>query len=138
MFTDARSVPSESTVDTDLCVIGAWRRFRGSPGQRLLRMEIGTETGGLPVAHRQGAVRWLLIGLPLCVEASLTQLISGVVDALLILVLFAWYVFLLVSTARNPKKQGLHDRLAHTVVTKEARAVASAENPESETGAVVH
>lgn len=126
-----------SAVISAVYFIGAWRRFRGSPGQRLLHMEIGTEAGGLPITYRQGAVRWLLIGLPLCVEASLTPLISGAVDALLIVVLFAWYVFLLVGMARNPMKQGLQDRLAHTVVTKEARVVASAEDPGSEQSAVV-
>ena len=77
------------------------------------------------------------IGLPLCIEASLTPLIAGSADALLILALFVWYVFLLVSTARNPAKQGLHDRLAHTVVTKVARAVPWAERADREQGAVV-
>jgi hypothetical protein len=126
-----------STVISAVYFVGAWRRLLGSPGQRLLRMQIATQANGLPITYRQGAVRWLLIGLPLCVEASLTPLISGAVDALLILVLLAWYVFLLIGTARSPMKQGLHDRLAHTIVTKEARSVASAENPEPEQGAVV-
>jgi RDD family len=117
--------------------IGTWRRLRGSPGQRLLRMEIGAETDGAAITYRQGVVRWLLIGLPLCLEAALVPVISGSVDALLILALAAWYVVLLVSTARDPAKQGLHDRLAHTAVTKVARAVPWAGGPDVEQGAVV-
>jgi RDD family protein len=125
------------TVVSAVYFIGTWRRLRGSPGHRLLRMRIGAEADGGVVTYRQGVVRWLLIGLPLCLEASLTPVISGSADALLILALLAWYVVLLVGTARNPEKQGLHDRLAHTVVTKVGRVVPWAGEPDLERGAVV-
>lgn len=125
------------TIISAVYFVGSWRRFRGSPGQRLLRMEIGAEADGVTITYRQGVVRWLLIGLPLSLEASLTPVISGSADALLILVLLVWYLVLLVGTARNPAKQGLHDRLAHTAVTKMARAVPWAGGTDLEQGAVV-
>ena len=125
------------TIISAVYFIGTWRRLRGSPGQRLLRMEIGAEADGAAITYRQGVVRWLLIGLPLSVEAALTPVISGSVDALLILALLVWYVVLLVSMARSPAKQGLHDRLAHTAVTKAALAVPWAGVPDLEQGAVV-
>ncbi len=126
-----------STIISAVYFIGTWRRLRGSPGHRLLRMRIGAEADGLPITYRQGVVRWLLIGLPLCLEASLTPVITGSADALLILALLVWYVVLLISAARNPAKQGLHDRLAHTVVTKVGRVVPWAEEADLGQGSVV-
>lgn len=126
-----------STIISAAYFIGTWRRLRGSPGHRLLRMRIGAEGDGGVVTYRQGVVRWLLLGLPLCLEASLTPVISGSADALLILGLLVWYLVLLVGMARNPAKQGLHDRLAHTVVTKEGRVVPWGEGSDLERGAVV-
>lgn len=125
------------TIISAAYFIGTWRRLRGSPGQRLLRMEIGAEADGATITYRQGVIRWLLVGLPLCLEAALVPVVSGSVDALLILSLIVWYVVLLVSTARNPAKQGLHDRLAHTVVTKAARAVPWAGGSDLEQAAIV-
>lgn len=124
-----------STVISAAYFIGTWRRFRGSPGQRLLHMEMGTGSGA-PLTYGKGAIRWLLIGLPLCVEASLTPFVSGSVDALLILAVLVWDLCLLVSTARNPMKRGWHDRLAGTLVTKLALAVAPTDTAEPEEAVV--
>jgi hypothetical protein len=125
------------TVISAVYFIGTWRRLRGSPGHRALHMQIGAEVDGSAVTYGQGVVRWLFIGLPLGVEASLTALLSGLADLLLLLALLAWYLLLLVSTARSPTKQGLHDRLAHTVVTKLARSVTWAEGLDRQRGAGV-
>lgn len=124
-----------STVISAAYFIGTWRRFRGSPGQRLLHMEMGTEDGA-SLTYGKGAIRWLLIGLPLCLEASLTPFVAGSVDALLILAVLAWDLCLLVSTARNPMKRGWHDRLARTFVTKLALAVAAADTADPEAAVV--
>jgi len=39
------------------------------------------------------------------------------------LVVLAWYALLLVTTARSSTKQGVHDRVARTVVVKAASPV---------------
>ena len=44
-------------------------------------------------------------------------------DLLFDLPVVAWYAVLLVSVARSPTKQGLHDRAAGTAVVKQARLV---------------
>ena len=44
----------------------------------------------------------------------------GVIASLVSLV---WFIALLVTTAQSPTKQGLHDKYAHTMVVKAARAV---------------
>jgi uncharacterized RDD family membrane protein YckC len=104
--------------------IGFWRRLRGSPGIRMLRMRIGREADGGAISLTQGVVRWLFIGLPLGVEAFLTVLLSGLADVLLLIALLLWYLILMASTARSPTKQGFHDRIARTIVAKRARPVA--------------
>jgi uncharacterized RDD family membrane protein YckC len=117
--------------------VGTWRYFQGSPGQRLLRMRIGAEEDGDLITYGRGAVRWLFIGLPLGVEAVASTLLTGLGDSLLLSALVLWYLALLISTARNPRKQGLHDRAARTVVTKLARVVPWDGHTGEERGAVV-
>jgi uncharacterized RDD family membrane protein YckC len=103
--------------------VGTWRRYRGSPGHRALGMRISAEDGGGSITVAQGVVRWLFIGLPLGVEATASVALEGRVDTLLLVALVAWYLVLSISTARDPRKQGIHDRVAGTVVTKSARPV---------------
>ena len=64
-----------------------------------------------------------IMGLPISLEASITPVVSGTLDTLVVLALVVWYLYLLVSAARHPRKQGLHDRVAHTVVTKVGQVV---------------
>src|SRR4029078_3574584 len=94
--------------------VGSWRRSGGSPGQRWLRMAVGAEADGATISVRQGVVRWALLVFPISVEASIKPIAAGTPDSLVVLALIVWYVYLLVSTARHPAKQGLHDRVAHT------------------------
>lgn len=117
--------------------VGSWRYLAGSPGQRLLRMRIGTEADGGTVTLGRGAIRWLFIGLPLGIEAIVSILVTGLGDTLLLFALTLWYLVLLISTARNPRKQGFHDRAAKTVVTKVAGVVPWADHETQERDAVV-
>jgi uncharacterized RDD family membrane protein YckC len=100
----------------------AWSRYGASPGQRLLSMRIGAEAGGrVPV--RRAAVRWAVLWGPFAVASLLITVLGGLPDALLDAVVLGWFVVLLVTIARSPTKQGLHDRLARTVVLKRSRVV---------------
>jgi uncharacterized RDD family membrane protein YckC len=117
--------------------IVTWRRLGGSPGQRLLGMRIWAEDPERPVTIGQGAVRWSFIGLPLAVQAAASVAAAGIADAVLLIALFVWYLVLLVTTARSPTKQGLHDRAARTLVTKVAREAPWAQAGGREQGASV-
>ena len=117
--------------------VGSWKRSGGTPGQRWLRMGLGTEADGATISVRQGVVRWALLVLPISLEASITPVVSGTLDTLVVLALVVWYLYLLVSTARHPKKQGLHDRVAHTVVTKVGQVVPWPAPTDQEPDAVV-
>ena len=110
-----------ATVLGALFFAGSWARFGASPGQRLLGMRVVDEAEGSPIGARRALLRWAPIGLPLGAAALLTAVLSGPGDAAVDLALLAWYVALLATTARSATKQGLHDRLARTVVVRTGR-----------------
>jgi uncharacterized RDD family membrane protein YckC len=102
---------------------GSWVVLGASPGQRLLGMRIGAEADGAVLTTGQALARWGLLGAPFGISALLTTAFSGLGHALFDLAVIAWYALLLVTTSRSPTKQGLHDRVARTVVAKEASPV---------------
>ncbi|HEY7970495.1 MAG TPA: RDD family protein [Candidatus Limnocylindrales bacterium] len=91
-----------------------WWRFAATLGQRALGLRVVDEVSGGRVSVSQAAVRWFfLIGIASAAEgllaaagaASIGSLASGAYD-----------VVLLASIAGSAAHQGLHDRLARTVV----------------------
>jgi uncharacterized RDD family membrane protein YckC len=119
-----------ATVDAVLSLLisavyfaGTWVVLGASPGQRLLGMRVGAESDGTAPTARQALARWALLGAPFGVSAVLTTAFSGLGHTIVDLAMVAWYALLLVTTSRSPTKQGLHDRVARTVVAKEASPV---------------
>lgn len=122
----------EITVDRDLALANAvvttvlsalyfvlsWTRARATLGQRFLRMSVGQETDGARLPAARALARWAVLGVPLGVAAVLTTVLPGVGDAVVTLLALAWLALLLASIARSPKKQGLHDRAAGSVVVR--------------------
>jgi uncharacterized RDD family membrane protein YckC len=102
----------------------SWVFLEGSLGQRALGMKIGRETRDAPLVIGQALVRWILLGAPFGIAAVLTTAFPSLNDGVIDLVVLAWYLVLLITVARSPTKQGLHDRIARTVVVKKASAVA--------------
>ena len=116
---------------------GCWSRWGATPGQRVLRIRVlleraagpaGTGPAGAgsaaagsahdtPVALPLEAAwrRWaVLAGLPIA-TGSLAG--SGAIDvSVLTVVNGAWFLLLLASTAADPLRRGLHDRVAGTIV----------------------
>ena len=103
--------------------VGSYVLLGASPGHRLFAMELRDVTAGRRVTVGSAVVRWLLLAAPLGVEGVATTLMTGVPDLLANFAVAGWYLILLVTTARSPAKQGLHDRLARTIVVKPARPV---------------
>jgi uncharacterized RDD family membrane protein YckC len=122
---------SEVQVDDGLVIVNAligsalnatyfvlsWTKLHASPAQRLLAMRISHEADGAALTIGQATARWLLLGAPFVV-ATMLGLALPAVALLSILAVLAWYALLLVTTARSPRKQGLHDRYARAVVVK--------------------
>jgi uncharacterized RDD family membrane protein YckC len=98
-----------------------WIYMRGTIGMKALGMQIGNETDGATITMNQAITRWILLGAPF----GLAQLLNPWpgLGLLISLAAFVWLIALLVTTAQSPTKQGLHDRYAHTMVVKAARAV---------------
>jgi uncharacterized RDD family membrane protein YckC len=101
--------------------IYTWTTMRGSPGQKVLGMQVGNATDGQTLTTEQAIKRWLALGAPFGVAQALNPLPG--LGILIGLAAFVWFIALLVTTAQSPTKQGLHDRYAGTVVVKAARAV---------------
>lgn len=103
--------------------IGSWTLRPGTPGQRLIGMRVGCASDGSALSISRATGRWLLFGAPFGAAALLTTAAPELDDAIPDLVLVAWYTLLLVTIARSPTKQGLHDRLAGSVVAKQGSPV---------------
>jgi uncharacterized RDD family membrane protein YckC len=89
---------------------------RATPGMRLVKLQIGFVATGEPLTVRQAALRVVALGIPLSPLIAVPQigLISG--TALLV-----WPVVLLVSTAANARRRGIHDRVAWSAVVTPGR-----------------
>jgi uncharacterized RDD family membrane protein YckC len=98
-----------------------WTSMRGSPGQKVLGMQVGNAADGKTLTTEQAIKRWLALGAPFGIAQALNPLPG--LGLLIGLAAFIWFIALLVTTAQSPTKQGLHDQYAGTVVVKAARAV---------------
>lgn len=100
-----------------------WVAMRGTPGMKLLGMQIGNEADGGTLNYNQALLRYAVLFGP-AVAANLLGAFASGLSLVLQLVSFVWFIVLLVTTAQSPTKQGIHDKQAHTMVVKAARAVA--------------
>jgi uncharacterized RDD family membrane protein YckC len=102
--------------------IYTWTALRGSPGQKVLGMQVGNAADGKTLTTEQAVKRWVALGAPFGIAQALNPLPG--LGILIGLAAFVWFIALLVTTAQSPTKQGYHDRYAGTVVVKAARSVA--------------
>jgi len=98
-----------------------WTRMRGSPGQKLLGMQVGNAADGATLTQDQAIKRWIFLGAPFGLASALNPLPA--IGLLIGLAGLAYFIYLLISTAQSPTKQGFHDQQASTVVVKAARSV---------------
>ncbi len=102
--------------------IYTWVYMRGTIGMRVLGMQIGHEQDGRNIDLNAAAIRFAMMFGPGFI-AGLLYSFSLSLGFLTSLVSLIWFIALLVTTAQSPTKQGLHDRYAHTMVVKAARAI---------------
>lgn len=92
-----------------------WSRMNGATvGMRLLKLQVRDSTTGGPITQGQAINRWLALGWP---QIAYFVPFIGLIAAIVAL---AWYIYLLVTTAQDPMRQGWHDKFAKTVVAKVA------------------
>jgi len=99
-----------------------WTAMRGTIGMKALGMQIGNAQDGATVTMDQALRRALVLFGP----GAVAQALGGwsILGLLIGLASFAWFIFLLYTTAVSPTKQGFHDKFANTMVVKAARSVA--------------
>jgi len=99
--------------------IYTWTAMRGSPGMKVLGMQVGNYPDGKTLTQNQAIRRWVALGGPLPLVQQLNQL--PVLGVLIGLATLGYFGYLLYSTAKSPTKQGFHDKFANSVVVKAAR-----------------
>jgi uncharacterized RDD family membrane protein YckC len=118
---------SATLIADALYFAGCWSRWGATPAQRALQLRVVTEhavvpghgpsaddgTVGLPV--EAAGRRWAVLAVLPIAMGSLAG--SGALDlGVLAVVNGAWFLLLLASTAADPLRRGLHDRVAGTLV----------------------
>ena len=95
-----------------------WTAWRASPGQRILGLMTVDATSGAALTWNQATKRWTYLFGP-SVLNSLFQ--GGAFSLIVSLLLIAYGIYLLYTTATDARKQGFHDQQANTlVITKPA------------------
>ena len=100
-----------------------WAFLGGSPAQLALRMRVRGRPNGEPLPVGRALARWILLFPPFATISALTAgmpLLGAVVWGTAVV----WYLVLLLTTARSDTNQGLHDRIARSVVSKLPRQAA--------------
>ncbi len=87
---------------------------------RLLGLRVGTETDGRPLDPRHAIVRWLVVGIP-ALLVSLALYVPNTIALILAGLGLAWLLLLLYTMVQGSAKQGLHDRLARSIVVRSRR-----------------
>jgi uncharacterized RDD family membrane protein YckC len=97
-----------------------WTTMKASPGQRILGLMTVSETDGSALTMNAAITRYLVMFAPGFVAGLASNIVGGVIGLLLSLVGLGWTIYLLYTTANDPKRQGFHDKYAKSVVVKPA------------------
>jgi uncharacterized RDD family membrane protein YckC len=99
-----------------------WTNLKASPGQRLIGLMTVNEADGAVLTFNQALARFVIMFAPGYVASLASTVIPGFLGLLLSLAGLAWTIFLIYTTANDPKRQGFHDHYAHTVVIRPSAA----------------
>ncbi|HEY6609411.1 MAG TPA: RDD family protein [Candidatus Limnocylindria bacterium] len=104
------------TVASALYFTAGWSGpWLATLGQRAVRVQVIDADVGGPLGAPRAVGRWLALGAPLGLLAALVVQ-SAPLWLLVVAIGAAWSVVLLVSSWRNARRRGLHDRLVGSVV----------------------
>lgn len=95
-----------------------WTSMKASPGQRMLGLMTVNEADGSALTQNQAITRYLVMFAPGYIASLASNVVGGVVGLLLSLVGLGWTIYLIYTTANDPKRQGFHDKYAKSVVVK--------------------
>ena len=98
-----------------------WVTWRASPGQRALGLMTVNAADGAALTWNQATMRWAFLFGPSVLNSLFP--VGGALGALVGLLVLGYYIYLLYTTAQDPKKQGFHDKQATSLVTVKTAAV---------------
>jgi uncharacterized RDD family membrane protein YckC len=98
--------------------IYTWTTMKASPGQRMLGLMTVNEADGAALSQNQAITRYLVMFAPGYIAALASNVIGGVIGLILSLAGLGWTIYLIYTTANDPKRQGYHDKMAKSVVVK--------------------
>jgi uncharacterized RDD family membrane protein YckC len=99
-----------------------WTTMKASPGQRMLGLMTVSEADGSALTQNQAITRYLVMFAPGYIASLASSIVPGFLGLLLSLVGLGWTIYLIYTTANDPKRQGFHDKYAKSVVVKPAAA----------------
>jgi uncharacterized RDD family membrane protein YckC len=91
-----------------------WTAWKASPGQRILGLMTVNAADGAALTWTQATMRWAFLFGPSILN-SLFQL-GGGLSSIVNLIVLVYYIYLLYTTATDPRKQGFHDKQATSLV----------------------
>ena len=100
--------------------IYSWTTLRASPGQKVLGLETVNAADGATLTQPQAIRRWLWLFGPFVLLSALQMVVGGAVGTIFSLGSLGYGIYLLYTTYQHPKRQGLHDVQAATVVVRRA------------------
>ena len=97
-----------------LYFVGFWTsRWRATPGMIGLKMRVVDATTGSTLSIVEATKRWIALGFPL----TLLGLVAGLQGTASVLQ-FGLLLFLFFTIVTHPRRQGLHDRWANSLVIR--------------------
>jgi uncharacterized RDD family membrane protein YckC len=113
-----------TTAASGIYFVTWWRIGAGSPGQRAFGLMV-KPADGERVSLRAWIVRWAALGGPAAPLIVAIGIVAPVLRLSLGTVFIVWQLLLLASTIRSATNQGIHDRIAGTIVVQGARIARS-------------
>jgi uncharacterized RDD family membrane protein YckC len=100
--------------------IYTWTTMKASPGQRMLGLMTVSEIDGAALTQNAAIMRWLILAAPGIVGVVFSQAMGygNFLGLLVSLAGLGWTIYLLYTTANDPKRQGFHDKYVKSVVVK--------------------
>ena len=99
-----------------------WTAWKASPGQRILGLMTVNAADGAALTWNQATMRWAFLFGPSILN-SLFQL-GGGLSSIVNLIVLVYYIYLLYTTATDPRKQGFHDKQSTSLVIAKTATVA--------------
>ena len=96
--------------------VGCWHLFRGTVGQRVLRLQIGDFQTGNALTWGDAFIRWCILQGPF----ALATVVPAVLSTAIGFAAAGWAAFLLYEAYNKPDHRAVHDRAVRSLVAETA------------------